>query len=32
MAAKPYHPDLAAAYEALVDPATARTGLKKAGV
>jgi hypothetical protein len=32
LAAKPYHPDLAAAYKALVNPATARTGLKKAGV
>ena len=32
LAAKPYHPDPAAAYKAPMDPATARTGLKKAGV
>ena len=32
LAAKPYYPDLEAAYKALIDPATARTGLKKAGV
>jgi len=32
LVAKPYHPQLAAAYASLMDPASARAGLKGGGV
>ena len=31
LVAKPYHPQLAAAYASLMDPASARAGLKRGG-